>query len=63
MAALDLRCAFVDSSEGGALVLRGAAISRLLRMDVPDMSSPRPEPWYPHVFSSPNAATEVGIHA
>jgi hypothetical protein len=40
------------SSEGGALVLRGGPISRLLRMNVPDMSSPRPEPWLPYVFTS-----------
>jgi len=40
------------SSEGGGLVLRGGPISRLLRMNVPDMSSPRPEPWLPYVFTS-----------
>ena len=39
-------------SEGGALVLCGGPISRLLRMNVPDMSSPRPEPWLPYVFTS-----------
>jgi hypothetical protein len=49
------------SSEGGALVLRGGPISRLLRMDVPDMSSPRPEPWLPLVFTSPEEAAEVGV--
>ncbi len=49
------------ASEGGALVLRGGAISRLLRMNVPDMSSPRPEPWLPHVFTSPRDAAEAGL--
>jgi hypothetical protein len=40
------------SSEGGALVMRGGPISRLLRMDVPDVSSPRPESWFPYVFTN-----------
>jgi hypothetical protein len=49
------------SSEGGALVLRGGPISRLLRMNVPDMSSPRPESWLPLVFTSPEEAAEAGV--
>jgi hypothetical protein len=40
------------SSEGGALVLRGGPISRLLRYPVPDVSSPRPEPRLPYVITS-----------
>jgi hypothetical protein len=40
------------SSEGGALVLRGGPISRLLRHPYPDLSSPRPESWLPYVFTS-----------
>jgi hypothetical protein len=40
------------SSEGGALVLRGGPISRLLRHPCPDLSSPRPESWLPYVFTS-----------
>src|SRR5271154_1030063 len=40
------------SSEGGALVLRGGPISRLLRYPCPDLSSPRPESWLPYVFTS-----------
>jgi len=49
------------SSEGGALVLRGGQISRLLRMEVPDMPSPRPESWYPYVFASPDDAMAAGF--
>jgi len=40
------------SFEGGALVLRGGPISRLLRYPCPDLSSPRPEPCLPYVFTS-----------
>ena len=39
-------------SEGGALVLRGGPISRLLRHSCPNLPSPRPEPWLPYVFTS-----------
>jgi hypothetical protein len=47
------RCAQLRySSEGGALVLRGGPISRLLRHPCPDLSSPRPESWLPYVFTS-----------
>jgi hypothetical protein len=49
------------SSEGGALVMRGGPLSRLLRMHVPDMSSPRPEPWLPYVFASPMDAVAAGF--
>jgi len=49
------------SSEGGALVSRGGPISRLLRIPCPDMHHPRPEPWYPYVFSSPEDAAMAGI--
>jgi hypothetical protein len=40
------------SSEGSALLIRGGPISRLLRHPCPDLSSPRPEPWLPYVFTS-----------
>jgi hypothetical protein len=40
------------SSEGGALVLRGRTISRLLRYPYHDLSSPRPESWLPYVLTS-----------
>lgn len=49
------------SSEGGHLLLRGGPISRLLGLHCPDISSPRPEPWYPLVFSNPNEAAGVGF--
>ena len=42
------------ASEGSALVSRGGPISRLLRMPCPDPRHPRPEPWYPYVFTSVN---------
>jgi hypothetical protein len=47
-------------SEGGALLIRGGRISRLLGAYVPDVPSPRPEPWYPYVFSSPAEAADAG---
>src|SRR5215831_14929942 len=40
------------ASEGGALVLRGGGVSRLLGQPVPDLPSPRPESWFPSVFTS-----------
>ncbi len=49
------------SSEGGALVMRGGPISRLLGLRVPDESSPRPEPWLPYVFASPLDAADAGL--
>jgi hypothetical protein len=51
------------SSEGGALVSRGGPISRLLRMPCPDMHHPRPQPWLPYVFTSPEEAAEGGVCA
>jgi hypothetical protein len=42
------------SSEGRALVLSGGPISRLLKHPCPDLSSPRPDSWLPHVFTSIN---------
>jgi hypothetical protein len=47
------------SSEGGALVLRGGPISRLLGLPCPDARSPRPEPWLPYVFTSIEQAVEA----
>src|SRR5215472_2854183 len=49
------------SSEGGALVMRGGPISRLLGRPVPDIPSPRPEPWLPYVFASPLDAVDAGL--
>ncbi len=49
------------SSEGSALVLRGGLISRLIGYAVPDLPSPRQEPWLPYVFTSPEEAAEAGV--
>jgi hypothetical protein len=49
------------SSEGGALVMRGGPISRLIGYAVPDLPSPRPEPWLPYVFASPMDAADAGF--
>ena len=49
------------SSEGGALVMRGGPISRLLGRPIPDMLSPRPKPWLPYVFASPLDAADAGF--
>jgi hypothetical protein len=51
------------SSEGTALVLHGGQISRLIGYAVPDLPSPRPEPWHPYVFTSPQEAAEAGLCA
>jgi hypothetical protein len=40
------------SSEGGALLIGGGLLSRLLRQPFPDVSSPRPEAWLPYMFTS-----------
>jgi hypothetical protein len=32
--------------------MRGGPISRLIGYAVPDLPSPRPEPWLPYVFTS-----------
>jgi hypothetical protein len=56
------RCAGLTySSEGGALMIRGGVISRLLRHPFPDVPSPRPDPWTPLVFSSPGQAKAAGV--
>ncbi len=51
------------SSEGSALVMRGGPISRLLGYSVPDLPSPRPAPWLPLVFTSPEQAAQAGVCA
>ena len=57
------RCAGLRySSEGGALLIRsGRLLARLFGQALPTVSSPRPEPWYPYVFSSPDDAAEAGF--
>jgi hypothetical protein len=48
------------TSEGGALVLRTrCAMNKQLFARIGSL--PRPQPWYPHVFSSPHDAAEVGL--
>jgi Protein of unknown function (DUF1275) len=49
------------SSEGGALVMRGGPLSRLLRYRCPDLSSPRPESWLPYVFMTRSPTAEKTI--
>jgi hypothetical protein len=49
------------ASEGGALLIRGGMLSRLLGRHFPSVSSPRPDPWYPHVFSSLDDAAAAGF--
>jgi hypothetical protein len=50
------------ASEGGALVHRGrGALFRLLEDAYGPARSPRPEPWYPDVFTSPEEAMEAGV--
>ena len=51
------------ASEGGVLVLRGRGVSRLLGQPVPDLASPRPEPWLPYVLTRPEEAVEAGMRA
>jgi hypothetical protein len=46
------------ASEGGALVIRTR--SAMLRPLSGRWSSPRPEPWFPYVFSSPAEAAAAG---
>jgi hypothetical protein len=56
------RCAGLRySSEGGALLIRGGAVSRLLGRPVPDVTFPRPEPWLPDLFASPMDAVAAGF--
>ena len=50
------------ASEGGALVLRGRSVwFRLLEQEYGPSRSPRPEPWEPEIFSSPQQAAEAGL--
>lgn len=54
------RCARLRySSEGSALLFRGGILSRLFGQPVGPVSSPRPEPWLPYVFSSPDRAAAI----
>ena len=57
------RCAkLCYSSEGGALVLRGrGSWFRALEMQYGTTRSERPDPWYPHVFTSPTDAIAAGL--
>ena len=53
------RCAELRySSEGGALLMRGGMLSRILGRPIRSVSSPRPEPWLPFVFSSLDQALD-----
>jgi hypothetical protein len=50
------------SSEGGALIHRSRwAFARLIEQQFGPSCSPRPEPWLPYVFTSPEEAAEAGI--
>ena len=50
------------ASEGGALVIRGGLLSRLLGRPLPNVPSARPDLWLPYVFSSlDDAMAEVTI--
>jgi len=54
------RCAELRySSEGGALVIRGGIMSRILRHSLPNYSPPRPDNWLPYVFTSLDDASEA----
>ena len=59
------RCAGLRyASEGGALLIRGrGALARILTAAFGPGHSPRPEPWYPYVFKSPQEAAEAGFCA
>jgi hypothetical protein len=49
-------------SEGGALVHRArGTIARLFEMYGGPLRSPRTEPWYPYVFTSPQQAADAGL--
>lgn len=49
------------ASEGKALVFRSRwAFARLIEEQF-GCRSPRPEPWYPHVFTSPEDAADAGL--
>ena len=50
------------ASEGGALVLRSRwAFFRTLEAAYGRSRSPRPEPWEPYVFTSPEEAAKAGV--
>ena len=50
------------ASEGGALVLRSRwALARLIEQQFGRCRSPRPVPWLPYVFTSPEEAVEAGL--
>lgn len=50
------------SSEGGALRLRGRGnFFRLLEMEYGSQSSPRPDVWYPEVYTSREQMAEAGF--
>lgn len=50
------------ASEGGALVSRArSARWRLMEALFGPIRTPRPESWYPYVFSSPELAAEAGL--
>jgi hypothetical protein len=56
------RCAQLRyCSEGGRLLIRGSILSRVFGRTVAPTSFPRPEPWLPYVFTSPEAAGEAGL--
>jgi len=48
-------------SEGGALVHRGRGTLAPFEMYGGPLRSPRTEPWYPHVFTSPQQAADAGL--
>lgn len=52
-------CTLRYSSEGGALLIRGGLVSRLLRQPFPSVSSPRPNVWLPYIFTDIDQAIEV----
>jgi hypothetical protein len=53
---------FRYASEGGALVCRRrGAFARLIEQRFGPLRSPRPEPWLPDVFSSPDQAADSGL--
>ena len=54
-------CTLRYSSEGGALLIRGGLVSRLLGQPFPDVPSPRPDLWLPNIFSSPRDAEADGL--
>lgn len=50
------------ASEGGALVLRSRfAFFKMIEQRYGGCRSPRPEPWYPYMFTSPQQAADAGL--